>query len=60
MEVFDWIFDGDDMVVLLLVDDVDDCRLSGTFAGAGGTGDEHQTVPQLGNLARVAAANPET
>ena len=32
VEILDRIFDGDDVVILLLVDDVDDRRLSGTLA----------------------------
>jgi hypothetical protein len=52
VKILDWIFDGDDVVVLLLVDDVDDCGLRGALAGAGWTSHEHEAVAQLGDLAQ--------
>src|ERR1700757_104185 len=44
VQVFDRIFDCDDVIVLRLVDDVDYSSKRRAFTGAGGTGDENETV----------------
>lgn len=43
-EVFDWIFEGDDMVVTFLVDLVDHGSQRGRFTAADRAGDQNQTV----------------
>src|SRR5215207_4157317 len=50
VKVFDWIFDRNNMVVLLLVDDVDYGRLSRTLTGTGWTSYQYQAIPKLRNL----------
>src|SRR5579862_7836235 len=42
--IFDGVFDGDDVVGALLVDEVDHRRQRRGFAGAGGADDEHQSA----------------
>ena len=51
--VFDWIFDGDDLVLVGL-NFVDGSVQRGSFSGAGGTGDQHHAV-WLSNIAAEAA-----
>src|ERR1044072_345522 len=53
VQILDWIFDRDDMVVLLLVDDVDDCGLSRALAGTGWTSHEHEAVAKLGDIGQM-------
>src|SRR6185503_15506271 len=53
VKVLDWILDGDDVVILLLVDDVDDGGLRGALAGAGWASHEDKAVAQLGDVAQV-------
>src|ERR1043166_1969111 len=53
VEILNWIFDGDNVVMLSLVDDVDHSRLSRTLAGAGWSGHQHQAILELGNVGEL-------
>src|ERR1044071_9949605 len=53
VQVLDWIFDRDHVVVLLFVDDVDECGLGRALAGTGWTSNEHKAVAQLGDIGQM-------
>ena len=53
VQILDWIFDRDDVVVLFLVDDVDDCCLSRALAGTGRASNEDKAVAKLGDIGQM-------
>src|ERR1700728_2545562 len=53
VQELDRIFDGDDVVVLLAVDAVEEHSERGGFARSGGSGDENDAVAQLGDIGEV-------
>src|SRR5688500_3959763 len=53
MEIFDRIFDRDNVILLLFVDDVDDGGLGGALARAGWSSDEHEAVAEFGDIREV-------
>ena len=44
VQEFDWIFDGDDVVELRFIDDIDDRRQCRTLAAAGRSGNQDYAV----------------
>ena len=59
---FDWVFDGDDVVVSGAIDGVDQSRHGGGFAAAGGPREQDQPLAPFGErgkrLRKVAAMVP--
>src|SRR5262245_21899951 len=53
VQILDRILDGDDVVVLLFVDDVDDGGLRGALARAGRTSYQHQAIAKLGDITQL-------
>ena len=54
MQKLDGIFDGEDVIGLLLIHFVEDGGERGGFAGAGGAGDEDDAVAQLHDFLRTS------
>src|SRR3954469_17800757 len=50
MEEFDWVFNGDDMAIAFLVDQIDHGGEGGGFSAAGRTGYTNQPAGQHGKL----------
>ncbi len=53
MDELDGIFNGNDMITAVSVDEIDQRGQRGTFAASGGSGDQDQALPHFGQAAQA-------